>query len=65
MRRNDRAYALKAALLFIVAWHGRGSRGEPIDQLVLSIIFVTFMLFHFPKEASTDVAHVGGGSCTG
>lgn len=26
--------------------------------------FVTFMLFHFPKEASTDVAHVDGGSCT-
>lgn len=37
LRRDDRVYVLKAALLFIVAWHGRGSRGEPIDQLVLSI----------------------------
>lgn len=26
--------------------------------------FVIFMFFHFPKEASTDAAHVDGGSCT-
>lgn len=25
---------------------------------------VIFMFFHFPKEASTDAAHVDGGSCT-
>lgn len=59
------AFALKAALLlFNVTRHGRRSRGESIDQLVLSITFVTFMLFHFPKEASTDVALVDGGSST-
>lgn len=28
----------KARYYLSVAWHGRGFRGEPIDQLVLSII---------------------------